>query len=156
MSWKTDVLPKRKSPRISGYDYDTPNYYFITVCTHEKQCLFGDPEKLNCNGIIVKKCLEKIPSISPGIMLEKYVVMPNHIHAIFVIQGEKNQTNISTVIGQFKMSVTKEIRKGEPKKEVWQRSFHDHVIRNEADYQRIWTYIENNPQKWEEDCFYCR
>ena len=89
MSWKTDVLPKRKSPRISGYDYGTPNYYFITVCTHEKQCLFGDPEKLNCDGIIVKKCLEKIPSISSGIMLEKYVVMPNHIHAILVIQGEE-------------------------------------------------------------------
>ena len=93
--------------------------------------------------------------LHPGIHLDKYVVMPNHIHGIFVIhQEEKGLKDLSVAIGQYKMSVTKEIRTWEPGKEVWQRSFHDHIIRNQKSYEKIWLYIEHNPLKWEEDCFY--
>ena len=150
-------LPKRKSPRIPGYDYGMPNYYFITICTHEKQCIFGNPGRLNTFGKIAEENLLLIPRLHPRIQLDKYVVMPNHIHGIFIVKAENANDglkDLSMVIGQYKMSVTKRIRKSESEKRVWQRSFHDHIIRNQSSYEKIWLYIENNPLKWEEDCFY--
>ena len=149
---------KRKSPRIPGYSYAAPNYYFITICTYEKACIFGKPHELNEYGTWAKEYLEKIPVLYSSVKLDKYVVMPNHIHGIFVLESEKQEdssTNICTIVGQYKMSVTKKIRMREPKKQVWQRSFHDHIIRNQESYEKIWNYIEDNPRKWEEDCFYC-
>ncbi|MCI7639592.1 MAG: transposase [Clostridiales bacterium] len=148
---------KRKSPRIPGYSYATPNYYFVTICTHNKACIFGKPDELNDFGRLAKANLEKIPDLNSTIQLDKYVVMPNHIHGIFVVTDERTENspaNISTVIGQYKMSVTKEIRRRKPNMQVWQRSFHDHVIRNQKSYEMIWKYIDDNPRKWEEDCFY--
>ena len=99
----------------------------------------------------------KIQQINPNIRIDKYVIMPNHVHAIVDIQKPdpaQRHKDLSLVIGQYKMSVTKEIRKYENAKIVWQRSFHDHVIRNQRGYEEIWKYIENNPLKWELDCFY--
>ena len=90
---------------------------------------------------------------NPGIRLDKFVVMPNHIHAILDIR-DSGQADLNVVIRQYKMSVTKKVRQRVPDFQVWQRSYHDHVIRNQAGYEKIWTYIENNPLKWEEDCFY--
>ena len=114
---------------------------------------------MNSFGKIAEGCLKKIPEIYLNIELDKYVVMPNHIHGIFVVKSEKTEAgldDLSAILGQYKMSVTKKIRSMEPEMQVWQRSFHDHVIRNQAGYEKIWMYIENNPLKWEEDCFYCR
>lgn len=147
-------LPKRKSPRIPRYDYSLSNYYFITICTHEKKCLFGKPGTLNLFGQYAEQCIQSIPLVYPEIELDKYVIMPNHVHAILVISGMKEAKSISTIIGQYKIAVTKKIREIHPDMDVWQRSFHDHVIRNQAGYEKIWQYIENNPVKWEEDCFY--
>ena len=147
-------LPKRKSPRIPNYDYSTANYYFITICTHEKQCIFGEPGKLNWMGQCAEVCLIKISELYPNIRLDKYVVMPNHIHVVFDVQAHGIKTDLSVIIGQYKMSVTKRIREKDPNLQVWQRSFHDHVIRNQSRYEKIWNYIEDNPKKWEEDCFY--
>lgn len=146
-------LPKRKSTRIPGFDYSTPNYYFLTLCTSDKQCIFGNPGKLNRNGQIAEQMLRKIPEIYPQVRVDKYVVMPNHVHLILVL-GSEQQTSITHIIGQYKVSVTKEIRKLCPRFHVWHRSFHDHIIRNQKSYEKIWEYIENNPLKWEEDCFY--
>lgn len=146
-------LPKRKSPRIPGYDYSSVNFYFITICTSEKKCIFGNKGILNWMGKTAEENLLQIPELNPGICLEKYVVMPNHIHAVLSIQ-QQGKYNMATVIGQYKMSVTKRIREKKPGIQVWQRSFHDHIIRNQGSFEKIWTYIENNPLKWEEDCFY--
>ena len=147
-------LPKRKSPRIPDYDYSTVNYYFITICTHEKQCIFGDPGELNWMGKCAEESLLKISDYHSNIRLDKYVVMPNHIHAIFDVQDKGFKTDLTVIIGQYKMTVTKRIRAEKPGFQVWQRSFHDHVIRNQKSYEQIWQYIENNPLKWDEDCFY--
>ena len=95
-----------------------------------------------------------IPKLNANIILDKYVVMPNHIHAILIISQESETKSIPVIIGQYKMAVTKRIRQMESDRQVWQRSFHDHIIRNQAAYDKIWRYIENNPLKWEEDCFY--
>ena len=146
-------LPKRKSPRIAEFDYSRANFYFITICTNEKKCIFGEPGRLNWIGQIAQENLIKIPIINSAVRLDHYVVMPNHIHAILDV-GSDNRKNLNIVIGQYKMSVTKQIRKWIPDFKVWQRSYHDHVIRNQAGYEKIWMYIENNPLKWEEDCFY--
>ncbi len=147
-------LSKRKSPRIPKYDYTTPNYYFITICTDNKKCIFGKPGKLNWFGQIAEDCLLKIHVINPDVYIDKYVIMPNHVHAIIVIDREGLHKNIPQIVGQYKMAVTKKIRNVEPEKVVWQRSFHDHVIRNREGYKLIWQYIDNNPIKWEEDCFF--
>ncbi|MBE6982173.1 MAG: hypothetical protein E7437_07635 [Ruminococcaceae bacterium] len=146
------MLPSRKSPRLKGYDYKTPNYYFITVCAHNKVCYFGQPGDLNHLGEIAKQGLEQIPQHFPGVSLDKYIVMPNHIHAIIILNGR--EISLPTIIGQFKAFVSRKIHLHDPDIKVWQSSFHDHVIRSEADYLRIWNYIDGNPFKWSEDCYY--
>lgn len=144
----------RKSPRIPGYDYSSCNYYFITICTHEKRNIFGSPNQLNDIGIIVDRHIGNIPGFYKNILIDKFVVMPNHVHMILVLNdGEKNPS-VSLIVGQFKRGVTMEVHRSHPEMEVWQRSFHDHVIRNQAGYEKIWQYIDDNPRKWEEDCFY--
>ena len=85
-------LPKRKSPRIPGYDYSSENFYFITICTHGKRCIFGKPGELNGKGQITEEFFLKIPQLHPEIRLDKYVVMPNHIHAIIDLkESDKKQ-----------------------------------------------------------------
>ena len=149
-------LAKRKSPRISGFDYSKPNYYFVTICSHEKECIFGEPESLNHNGKAAELCLQRIQDIYPWIRVDKYVVMPNHVHVILIADESEKHVPITSVVGQYKMAVTKMVRKLNPEKIVWQRSFHDHIIRSEKSYEKIWNYIEDNPRKWEEDCFYMK
>ena len=146
-------LAKRKSPRIPGYDHSTANFYFITICTQKKKCMFGKPGELNWMGKIAEENLLLIPELYPNIRLDHYVVMPNHIHAILDFQNS-GEMDLNIVVGQYKMSVTKRIREKIPGVLVWQRSYHDHVIRNQPGYEKIWMYIENNPLKWEKDCFY--
>lgn len=103
-------------------------------------------------GWIVDQCIRKIPEIYPLVHLDKYVIMPNHVHLMLIIEGhEKNPEgpSVSNVIGYMKRAASKTIGKS-----IWQTSFHDHVIRNEIDYQKIWMYIEDNPRKWKEDCYF--
>ena len=144
----------RKSPRIQGYDYSVCNYYFITVCTNDKRNLFGYPNNLNELGKVVDKHIQNISRYYQNVWIDKYVVMPNHVHLILILGNEDKNPNVSLIIGQLKRGITKEIHENYPDMDVWQRSFHDHVIRNQAGYEKIWQYIENNPIKWEEDCFY--
>lgn len=157
-------LPQRRPNRIPNYDYSTPGAYFITICTKDKKCIFGEnvgatigrPPKpmLSRCGRIVDAAIRSIPAYYPAITLDHYVVMPNHIHLLLQINTDADgqpmvAPTISTVIQQLKGVVTKQI--GHP---VWQKLFHDHVIRGEMDYLKIWEYIDNNPTRWEEDCFY--
>ena len=147
-----DRFPKRKSPRIPGYDYATPNYYFITICTHEKNCIFWSGGKLNTFGQIAFDAAMQISAHFPGNRVDSFVVMPNHIHMILVV--EPGGTEATVVIGQYKSQVSKEIHKIDPKRKIWQTSFHDHGIRNYRQYQHIREYIETNPMRWKEDCFF--
>ena len=149
-------LPIRKSTRIPGYDYSTDNYYFITICTKNKKCIFGKPNALSTLGKIAKEYILQIPEKYPQVTVDKYVVMPNHIHMILVLDSKNfiTKPTISQIIGQYKMSVTKKFGNVIDFEKIWQRSFHDHIIRNQQGYEKIWKYIENNPIKWEEDCFY--
>ena len=155
-------LPKRKSNRLKNYDYNTPAAYFITVCTRDRKNLFRDnvgatigrPFELSEYGKIVDTAIKNIPIKYSSISVDKYIIMPNHIHLLLQIHSDKNgrampAPTVSTVIQQMKGYVTKQI--GFP---VWQKLFYDHIVRNESDYREIWEYIENNPLKWAEDRFY--
>ena len=102
----------------------------------------------------MEQAIQNIEHHYPSISVDHYVVMPNHIHLLLQINTDENgrpmvTPTISIVVQQMKGYVTKQL--GRP---IWQKLFHDHVIRNENDYRIIWEYIENNPVQWELDCFY--
>ena len=143
----------RKPTRIPEFDYASTNYYFITICTQEKACIFGKPQKLNAWGKIAYDDMQKISSRNIGAQIDNFIVMPNHVHAIVVITQE-NTIGLDRIIGLYKSGVSRKIRAENPDAQVWQRSFHDHIIRNQQEYEKIWTYIQYNDQKWESDCFY--
>lgn len=149
--------PVRKPTRIPYYDYSSDNYYFVTICTHEKKCIFGSVKELSRYGKIAADSVVDIPIHHSGVRIDKYVIMPNHVHMIVIIGcgncKEKN-SDLNQVIGLFKSAVTRKIHETDHDIQVWQRSFHDHVIRNQKDYERIWGYIDTNPMRWDKDCFY--
>ena len=159
-------LPKRKQNRLTEYDYSQPGAYFITICTHNKQMLFWEnvgasiarPEKpqLSFYGNVVQEAILNIPKIYPTISVDNYVVMPNHIHLLLQIHTDDSgramlAPTIAKVVQQMKGYVTKQLGVS-----VWQKLFHDHVVRGEKDYLEIWNYIAGNPSKWEDDCFYVK
>ena len=143
----------RKSPRIPNYDYTSENYYFITICTKNRRCLFGSVYELSRIGKIAEEQIGAIQTHYENVYVEKYVVMPNHIHMILVMNSS-GENNAEQIIGQYKSGVTREVRKFDSNAVVWQRSFHDHVIRDQRSFEKIWLYIEGNPQCWNKDCFY--
>lgn len=102
----------------------------------------------------------QIPAKYPNVSVDHYVIMPNHIHLLLSfrqVQGTGNPSpTLGNVIGWLKYQATKEtnLAAGTVGQKIFQRSYHDHIIRNEKDYQRIWTYIDGNPARWKEDCFY--
>ena len=127
----------------------------VTICTKDRKCIFGDAGRLNDFGMIAKNELSAIETHYDNIIIDKYVVMPNHIHAIIAIENS-GKHSLNTVIGQYKSGVTRKIREFDQGRIVWQRSYHDHVIRTEKQYLKIWEYIDNNPIKWELDCYFVR
>ena len=141
--------PNRKNPRIKSYNYKSPGYYFVAICTWEKQHYFGTTAQLSAMG---KCAFMKLQNHFSGVRLEKYVVMPNHVHAIIVL--ENGERDLSAMVGSYKSYVTKRVHEIVPGLKLWQVSFHDHVIRNERAYQEIWSYIDTNVLRWEQDCFY--
>ena len=140
---------QRKWPRLKNYDYSSEGFYFITICTNNRKRFLSRIEPnpgetarilLSEYGRVVESYLVSFPGI------EKYVIMPNHIH---LIVHKTNGKSICDDVRSFKGLVTKKIGKS-----IWQDSFYDHVIRDEADYLIKWNYIEENPEKWAEDEYY--
>jgi REP element-mobilizing transposase RayT len=103
---------------------------------------------------MIKIAINNISNNYPSIVIDKYVIMPNHIHMIiFVSNNEDGRTlfapTISRAIKHMKEYVTKQLGYS-----IWQKSYYDHIIRDEEDYNKIWKYIDENPQKWIYDCYY--
>ena len=153
-----DNLPKRKSIRIEDYNYATPGAYFITVCTANREKIFWNsvgadiirPQNVPLSpiGKIVEQGIFQMTSHYGNIFVDKYCIMPDHIHMILRIESDidgriVSAPTISTVVGSMKRWVSKQL--GSP---IWQKSFYDHGIRNQQDYDEIWEYIENNPLKY--------
>ena len=157
-------LPKRKQNRLPKYDYSSAGAYFVTICVHEKKnrlcSIVGDGSPVpKLPGLVSESFIRKIPQKFPTARVDKFVVMPNHIHMILFLEGSGTgdpSPTVGNIIGWFKYQVTKEVndRSSAPGSRLFQRSYHDHVIRGEIDYAKIWTYIDGNPAQWAEDCFF--
>ena len=159
-------LPKRKSTRLKNYNYNATGAYFVTICTKNRKNILcnivgeGSPlPQLTSQGIITNKYILSVNQKYPTVFIDKYVIMPNHIHIILRIDnnGRGNPSpTVSNVIGWLKYNISKDINEFQNTqgKSVFQRSYHDHIIRGENDYREIWQYIDTNPQKWNTDCFY--
>ncbi len=142
----------RKSPRIPGFDYSNVNYYYITICTREKKWIFGAPGKLNRLGRIAWQDMMDISNHYGNVVVDIFNVLPNHIHAVIIL-NENGSANINQIVAGFKSGVSRKIHKLYPDLELWQRSYYDEVIRNQSVYEKIWTYVRYNAEKWDEDEF---
>ncbi|HOF02574.1 MAG TPA: transposase [Atribacterota bacterium] len=198
-------LPTRKNIRLKNYDYSNAGYFFITICTKNKQNYFWENIPTNMDsqfqnpilsefGKLVDREINTISSIYENVEIDKYIIMPNHLHMIIVLHQMKpahtktsehrfptsndggrsenapteydeylrnvikinnqneniqNKPAISRIVKQFKGSISKQLGFS-----LWQKSFFDHIIRNEQEYQKIWNYIEENPLRWIDDQYY--
>ena len=167
--------PKRKPIRLSEYDYSSAGVYFVTICTHEKRRILSDVTvgalheapaagvQLTAAGNVVLQVLQSLPHRFPELQIDHYVIMPNHVHLLLRITEERalreaplqdKRSLLSKAVGFLKMNSNKQIHMIYPDLTVWQRSYYEHMIRNEQDDLEIWKYIEGNPGKWAEDMYY--
>ena len=166
----------RRSIRLQDYDYSQAGAYFITICTHEHQCIFGrisdGTMHLNKLGEVVEREWLRTPQLRSYVDLDVFAIMPNHMHGILIINedrrgilpharriqqfGKPVSGSIPMIVRLFKATVTLQINqlRKTPRYPVWQRNYHEHVIRNEPDLARIREYVVNNPLKWEIDRYY--
>ena len=167
------IIQNRRSIRLKDYNYSSNGAYFLTICVRNRECLLGKIENeqmiLNEYGEIVKDIWENLPNQVSDIDLDEYVIMPNHFHAILVINKSDNseyfdknldisdQKNrrkmiLPKVVGRFKMLTAKVINQNRKiEGSFWQRNYYEHIIRNEEDFHQIREYIINNPMQWELD-----
>ena len=170
----------RQSIRLRGYDYSQAGAYFVTLCTHQRQLLFGEIVDgimiLNAAGVIVCNEWKKISAMRHDVSLGEFVIMPNHMHGIInvgehcmrpmnamhpISEDQKSgrvqrAPTIGDIVRGYKSTVTKHIwelcgNNGQP---VWQRNYHEHIIRNEESYLKIAEYIQTNPLQWQDDTYY--
>lgn len=150
-------IRRRRSIRLKEYDYSQPGAYFVTICTHRRQCLFGDvingEMRLNEYGKIVKNEWLKTVELRANVLLNQYIIMPNHLHGIVIIndngrgvlqcaptQSFRSPTQtIGAIVRGFKSSTTKYINqiRNTLGTSIWQRNYYEHVIRNEKELNRI-------------------
>ncbi len=174
-------LPKRKATRLKGFDYSSQGVYFITICTKDRKCILSEivgTGVLDCPqntyseyGKIADKYICQMNNFYKNISVDKYIIMPNHIHLLITVKSSGQSrtsdngqsrtpvptddvrfnanSTISGFVGTFKRFCNKEYGEN-----IWQSRFHDHIIRGENDYLKIWNYIDTNICKWEADCFY--
>ena len=151
--------PERKKNRLGEYDYSQNGAYFVTVCTQDRRRILssivgdGSPVPQLC-GIIAEKYIAQIPEKYPLVSVDNYVIMPDHIHLLLRFHWDLGTGNpsptLGNIIGWYKYQVTKQLnlQAGTEGERIFQRSYYDHVIRNQQDYDEIWQYIENNARKW--------
>ena len=172
MVWEMEMekgkdLPERKDPRLKGFDYSKTGAYFLTICTQNRMNILstivgeGSPlPQLSPYGEIVDRWIQKIPDKYPEASVDRYVIMPNHIHILLSIvkvdgRGDPSPT-ADAIIGWLKYQATKEINKMRDSvgEKIFQRSFFDHIVRNRDDYYEIHKYIYENPARWHHDKLY--
>lgn len=162
-------LPYRKSPRLKGYDYSTEGAYFVTVCVQDRRSLLGqiedDTMALNSAGIMAGDWWRELSNKFDDIQLDFFVVMPNHFHGIIVINRYETDGSVAMslpdIMRWFKAMTSNAYIRGVKSDnwqrfngKLWQRSYHDHIIRNEDDLNRIREYVQTNPTRWGEDTYY--
>ncbi|MDF1515087.1 MAG: transposase [Anaerolineae bacterium] len=172
----------RRSVRYPGYDYRQMGAYFVTICAYQKEPIFGqvveDTVQLSPIGEIADRLWRDIPLHKVNVQCPVWVVMPNHLHGIIVIENgeyKKDEAltaadrdsnapslrnapagSLGAVVGNFKSVSTRQVNRlrDTPGARVWQMSYYEHIIRNESDYNRIVHYIVTNPLRWDKDDYY--
>ena len=170
---KRDSRPR--TLRLSDYDCTTPGAYFVTICTDNRTCIFGEivngTMHLSNVGLIIQRVWMEIPSHFEHVILYVFIFMPNHVHGINHLNQvvgathasplrrmppsnkKLNPGSLGTIIGSFKAAASKRINNlySFPGKSFWQRNYLEHVIRNESSLEMIREYICNNPLSWHLD-----
>ena len=174
----TDQGRRRRSIRLQGYDYSQVGAYYITVCTRDRECLFGDvvngQMKLNEAGKIIQSVWEGLPHFYEGIELNAFIIMPNHVHGVIVIWAQvgaihefplsaigksltivervsdRRRMLLAKLVGRFKMVTAKQINalRGSSGQPLWQRNYYEHVIHDGRSLNHIRQYIADNLVQW--------
>ena len=164
-------VPLRRSIRLKDYDYSQAGAYFVTIVSKDRAALFGDVVNgamvLSKAGTLVAETWQWLPTQYPYVGLDEFVVMPNHLHGVIWLTGPragtgdsriastkvKDQKPLGQLVGTFKTVSAKQVNLavGTPGRPLWQRNYHDHIIRSEPELNRIREYIRNNPLQWELD-----
>ena len=151
----------RRTPRLPGFDYTRPGIYFVSTCTHRRQCVLGsvvDGEvRLSEAGRIVQEEWLLTAEKRPYVILDSYVIMPNHLHGLIVLQERRRDEpaggrkhSLSTIVGAFKAAASRRVaaERGKQGRVLWQRSYHERIVRNVQELDRIRAYIAANPSRW--------
>ncbi len=160
-------LPKRKHPRLKIYDYSSTGAYFVTICTENRRCLLSRivgrglapaEVELTAYGKISKEQLFLLEDRFACVKIDQYVIMPNHIHVILMMDdeaaGASPRPTVMDVICAYKSLTTKKCKELQPIDKLFQTSFYEHVIRNGTDYKETVKYIYENPMRWYYDELY--
>jgi len=164
------ALHHRRSIRLKEFDYTSPGAYFVTICTVDRAPLLGGiiegQMRMSEYGTIAQEEWWRGEKIRPGIHLDAWVVMPNHVHGVVIIDtgprgtarraqapeqfGQPVPTSLPTLMRAYKSAVTRRVNllRQTPGAPVWQRDYYEHVVRDEDDLNRIREYILTNPQRW--------
>ena len=159
MDMETTTMPQRKVIRLQGYDYSCKGYYFVTIVTQNRRCLFGSISngqwQPNGAGEAIDLALAQIQEVHTDVTLPYRVVMPNHIHFIISLPGD---ISLNEVIRRFKSYTTHQYIEGvnhsgwKPfNQKLWQHNYYEHIIRNQHAYDYIANYIVSNPERWHKD-----
>jgi putative transposase len=153
----------RRSIRLKDWDYRTPGYYFVTICTYQRNLFFAEPS--------VKEIVEMTWRLIPKqpharhVQLDEWIVMPNHLHGLLLLtllEGDETAPppekgprprSLPSIVGSFKSSVTRRINRlaNTPGRKIWQRGYYERIVRNERELNAIRRYIQANPARWVED-----
>lgn len=171
--------PKRKHARLKDFDYSQAGVYFVTICTQNRRCVLSQitPPRvvgaemvgrglapaalpLTACGRLVEEELTALMVRYPSVLVEKYIIMPNHVHALICLQGDtagaSPRPTLMQVLGALKSLTTRRWNGliGQPGAKLWQSGYHDHIIRDDNDFLNHWTYIDQNPARWTQDEYY--
>jgi len=160
-------FPRRKPNRLLEFNYSNSGVYFVTICTKGRKEFLSkiktgigtEPRiELSRIGYEIEHTINNINQNYQGIEIESYVIMPNHVHLLVVIESEETKLSLSDVVGRLKSFTTRRFNQIYRSKNhvLWQRSFYDHIVRDDDDYANVRNYIDLNPWKWKDDDYYSK
>jgi putative transposase len=157
-------MKDRKSIRMPAFDYSSENSYFVTICTYMKYPFLGkianNDMSLSDTGTIVSDCWNNIGKLYSGISTGQFIVMPNHIHGVIHISPSNIQTDsmlthgLSDIIRNYKAFTSHVVYSKKMVCKLWQWNYYEHVVRDDAELQRITNYIKYNVTNWARDKYY--
>ena len=153
MSYNPEIH-HRRSIRLQGYDYTNTGIYFVTICCHQRQHLFGEIDngemKINAIGQIVSNLWQKTPQHFPNVELDAFILMPDHLHGIIIISESTEKSSLANIVQNFKSISSRKINRINKNYgiSIWQRNYYERIVRSELEFKNLREYIENNPANW--------